>query len=202
MNYSTLVTGVSKRSSVHQSELEKSLVSDCKRNYMLQNTSGVCFWKKIDPEDEILMMVYLLMRKRRNHQQPKKWSEKYFSCITRCHSLSLVVIPYHSLNHSLSLDLPLVCLFINDPFFTVLSNLKFTKLCLFIHFRWIDVKSNRCFGGLSLISIILWEYCENNIKTFWYYSYENKRIISRKAARLFFLRLFEAFPPIGLCLFS
>ena len=35
----------------------------------------------------------------------------------------------------------------------------------------INVKSNRCFSGLSLI---LWEYCENDIKTFWYYSYENK----------------------------
>ena len=31
-----------------------------------------------------------------------------------CHSLSLVVIRCHSLYHSLSLDVPLVCLFIND----------------------------------------------------------------------------------------
>ena len=146
---------------------------------MLQNTSGGCFWKKMDPEDKILMMGYILMRKRRNRQQWKKWSEKYFCCITRCHLLSLVVIRYPSLNHS-------VCLFINDPFFTVLSSSKFTKLCLFIHFRWIDVKSNRCFGGFSLISIILWDYCEKNIKTFWYYSYENKRIISRRVVRLIF----------------
>ena len=53
------------------------------------------------------------------HQQRKKWLEKYSCCITRCHSLSLVFIRchwYHSLYHSLSLDLPLVYLFINDHF--------------------------------------------------------------------------------------
>ena len=100
--------------------------------------------------------------------------------VTRCHSLPLVE--------------PLVCLFINDPFFTVLSSSKFTKLCLFIHFRWIDVKSNRCFGGFSLISIILWDYCEKNIKTFWYYSYENKRIISRRIVRLIFFEIIRSVP--------
>ena len=63
---------------------------------------------------------------------------------------------------------------------------KLQNFVFFIHFQWIDVKSNRCFGGNSLISIILWEYCEN-IKTFWYYSYENKPIISWKIVRLFFL---------------
>ena len=47
-------------------------------------------------------------------------------------------------------------------------------------------KSTRCFGGLSLISIILWEYCENNIKTFCYYSYGNNQIISQKVVRFFF----------------
>ena len=123
------------------------------------------------------------------------------------HSLSFVVTRCYSL--------PLVILFVVTrittglSFYkwsllsTVLSSSKFTKLCLFIHFRWIDVKSNRYFGGFSLISIILWDYCEKNIKTFWYYSYENKRIISRRVVRLifFFLRSFEAFPPIGLCLF-
>ena len=40
-------------------------------------------------------------------------------CITRCHSLchssSFVVIHSHSLYHSLSLDVSLVCLFINNP---------------------------------------------------------------------------------------
>ena len=42
-----------------------------------------------------------------------------------------------------------------------------------------------CFSGLSLISIILWEYWENTIKTFWYY-YKNKRIISWKIIIFFF----------------
>ena len=87
-------------------------------------------------------------------------------------------------------------------FLSYLSSSKITELCFFIHFQRIDVKNKRCFSGLSLISIILWEYCENNIKRFWYYSYENKRIISRKAKRLFLLRLFKAFPPVRLYLFS
>ena len=69
------------------------------------------------------MMGYLLMKKRENHQQRKNWSDKYFCCITRCHSLSLVVIRYQALVVPLlSLDLPLVCLFIDNPFFTVLSS--------------------------------------------------------------------------------
>ena len=46
--------------------------------------------KKMDAEDEILMVGYLLMRKRRNNQQKKQRSEKYFCCVTRCHSM------YHS----------------------------------------------------------------------------------------------------------
>ena len=54
--------------------------------------------KKMDAEDKILMMGYLLMKKRRNHQQQKQWSEKYFCWITRCHSLyhflSLVITRY------------------------------------------------------------------------------------------------------------
>ena len=40
--------------------------------------------------------------------------EKVAEMVTRSHSLSLVVIRCHSLYHSLSLDVPLVCLFIND----------------------------------------------------------------------------------------
>ena len=36
-------------------------------------------------------------------------------CTTRCHSLLLVVIRCDLLYHSLSLDISLVCLFINDP---------------------------------------------------------------------------------------
>ena len=110
---------------------------------------------------------------------------------------------------------------INKPLTTVCVS-KFSRFCshassflryqaqklqnsvFFIHFPWIDVKSKRCFGGLSLISIILREYCENNIKTFWYYSYENKLIISWKIVRFFFffLRSFKAFPLIRLYLFS
>ena len=35
-------------------------------------------------------------------------------CTTRCHSLLLVVIHCNSLYHSLSLDVPLICLFINN----------------------------------------------------------------------------------------
>ena len=61
-------------------------------------------------------------------------------------------------------------------FFPMLSSSKMAELCFFIHFQRIDVKSNRSFGGLLFISIILWEYCENNIKAF----YENNRIISWK----------------------
>ena len=38
-------------------------------------------------------------------------------CATRCRSLSLVVIRCHLLYHSLPLDIPLVCLFINDRYF-------------------------------------------------------------------------------------
>ena len=41
--------------------------------------------------------------------------EKLAEMVTHCHSLSFVVIRCHSLYHSLSLDLPLICLFINDP---------------------------------------------------------------------------------------
>ena len=86
-------------------------------------------------------------------------------------------------------------------FFSMLSSLNITELCFFIHFQRIDVKSNRCFSDLSLISIILWEYLENNIKTFWYSSSENKWIILRVVGRFFFfffffLRLFKVFPPI------
>ena len=91
--------------------------------------------------------------------------------VTRCHSLSLVplvVTRYHLMYHS------------SVTLWTILSPLcyhaqKATKFCLLIHFRWVDVKSSRCFSGISLISIIWWEYCENNIKMFSYYPYENKK---------------------------
>ena len=85
-------------------------------------------------------------------------------------------------------------------FSTILSGLKVYQT-LFVH-SFLMSWRNRCFDGLSLISILLWDYCETNIKTFWYHSYENKRIISRKVVRLIFLRLPEAFPPVGLYLFS
>ena len=70
---------------------------------------------------------------------------------------------------------------------------KLQNFAFFIHFQWIGVKSNRCLRGLSLISIILWAYCEN-IKTFWYYSYENKLIISRKVVRLTFFEIIQNVP--------
>ena len=96
--------------------------------------------KKMDAEDKILMMGYLLMKKRRNHQQQKQWSEKYFCWITRCHSsfvvtrhsLSLVVPLFVTCWHSLSLNVPLVCRFISDPFSTVLSSSKVYQI-LFVH---------------------------------------------------------------------
>ena len=87
-------------------------------------------------------------------------------------------------------------------FFPMLSSTNIMEFCFFKHFQLTDVKSNRCFSGLPLISIILWEHCENNIKTFWFYSYENKWIISRKILRFFFLRLFKTFPSMRLYLFS
>ena len=72
----------------------------------------------------------------------------------------------------------------------------FTEQCFFIHFPWIDVKSSRCFSGTSLISIILCEYCEDNIKTF------PHKIISQKNLRLFLWVLFKTFPLIRLHLLS
>ena len=98
---------------------------------------------------------------------------------------------------------------INKPLTTVCVS-KFSRFCshassflryqaqklqnsvFFIHFPWIDVKSKRCFGGLSLISIILREYCENNMKTFWYYSYENKLVISWKIVRSIFFEIIQS----------
>ena len=69
---------------------------------------------------------------------------------------------------------------------------KLRNFVFFIHFQWTDVKSKRCFGGLSLISIILREYCENNMKTFWYYSYENKLVISWKIVRSIFFEIIQS----------
>ena len=103
--------------------------------------------KKMDVEDEILMTGYLLMRKRRNHQQQKQWSKNIFVVLLR-------------------VDVPLFGLFINDPFSAVLSSSNVYQILMFIHFRRVDVKS---FSGLSLVSIILWAHYENNIWTFWYY---------------------------------
>ena len=57
-------------------------------------------------------------------------------CTTRCHALLLIVTRYHSLYHSLSLDVPLVCLFVNDNFSL--------KLCLMVYLiskliSWSDI---------------------------------------------------------------
>ena len=96
------------------------------RGTMLQNTSGCCFWKKMDAEDEILMMGYLLMRKRSNHQQRKKWSGKYFCSITRCHSLPLVINRFST---RLS--------FYKRPFFHSFIKLKVYRI-LFFHLFSMD----------------------------------------------------------------
>ena len=66
-------------------------------------------WAKKDSEDEILMMGYLLMRKRRNHQQQKLVREIFLLyhslsfVATQCHLLSLVVplvvTSYQSMYH-------------------------------------------------------------------------------------------------------
>ena len=108
-------------------------------------------------------------------------------------------------------DSPLRLAKINKPLTTVCVS-KFSRFCsyassflryqaqklqnfiFFIHFQWIHFKSNRCFGGNSLISIILWEYCRNNIKTFWYYSYENKPLILWKIVRLIFFEIIQSVP--------
>ena len=50
--------------------------------------------KKMDAEDEALIMGYLLMRKRRNYQKRKQCCGKYFCCITCRHSLSIFVTPF------------------------------------------------------------------------------------------------------------
>ena len=151
--------------------------------------------KKVDAEDEILNDGIFSNEK---NQKAKAVVREIFLLYL---SLSFVVTCFYSL----SLVVPLAVTrctirlsFLNDPCLLSYHAQKFIKFCLFIHFPCFDIKSSRCFSGLSLISIILWEYCKNNIKTFWYYSYENKRIISWKFVRLTFFRLFEAFPPIGL----
>ena len=90
-NYSTIGHGGWAKYQVLTNQNSRNSWCHIVRGTMLQNTSGCCFWKKMDAEDEILMMGYLLMRKRSNHQQRKMWSEKYFCSITRCHSLPLVI---------------------------------------------------------------------------------------------------------------
>ena len=47
-------------------------------------------------------------------EKKEKLAEMVTRCTTRCHSFSLVVIRCHLMYQSLSLDVPLVCLFIND----------------------------------------------------------------------------------------
>ena len=106
----------------HQTS-RSSQISLFRIKYEFDISFKIEIWEKLDKnkiyaEDEIIIMGYLLMKKRRNHQQRKQWSEKYFCCITRCHSLSL--------------DVPLFCLLINDPFSTVLSSSKVYQI-LFVH---------------------------------------------------------------------
>ena len=68
------------------------------------------------------------------------------------------------------------------------------KLRNFVFFKRFQLTSTvTCFSGLSLISIILWEYWENTIKTFWYY-YKNKRIISWKIIIFFFFEIIQSVP--------
>ena len=52
-------------------------------------------------------------------------------CTTHCHSLSLAVIHCHSLHHSLSLDIPLGCLFINDLSFMEIEFFIFVVAALY-----------------------------------------------------------------------
>ena len=84
-------------------------------------------------------------------------------------------------------------------FLSCVINLKITELGFFMSFQWIDVKNNRCLRGLSLISIILWEYYKKiskyfDIKTLCYYSLKNKRIISLKIEKLIFFETIGSVP--------
>ena len=54
-SYSTLVTSVSKKSSVDQSELEKYVVSDCKTNYMHY---GFEIWVPVSNDVLISSLIY------------------------------------------------------------------------------------------------------------------------------------------------
>ena len=128
----------------------------------------------MDAEDKILMMGYLLMRKRRNHRmiQQKCFFDHCFCCsktvikekfllyhsLSPWSSLSFVVSRFTTLCHSLTLVITRCTTRLSKykrSFLLFYLAQKFNKFCWFIHFRWVDVKSSRCFGGLSLISIIL-----------------------------------------------
>ena len=114
--------------------------------------------------------------------------------VTRCHSLSLVallnVIPYHSLSlfvicchslsfvvtrctircHSFSLDVPLVCLFINDPNFMSIKIFFIKKTIDQIRFVFLstrtcahhDLKGNLKYHTFSTVKgtspLTLWVY--------------------------------------------
>ena len=110
--------------------------------------------------------------------------------VIRCYSLSLVVALVDNRFYSLSLDVLLVCLFLSDSFSTVLSSPSF--VCSFI-FHGLTSKVavfERSFFDLNNLMRILW----NNMKMFWYYSYENKWMISRKFARLTFFGIIRSAP--------
>ena len=125
-NYSTVGHGGWAKYQVLTNQNSRNSWCQIVRGTMLQNTSGCCFWKKMDAEDEILMMGYLLMRKRSNHQQRKKWSGKYFCSITRCHSLPLVINRFST---RLS--------FYKRPFFHSFIKLKVYRI-LFFHLFSMD----------------------------------------------------------------
>ena len=105
--------------------------------------------------------------------------------ISLYNSFSFFVTCYTT-RHSLPPNVPFLFFYKRSFLYSFYQAQKFTNFCLFIYFRWFDIKSSKCFGGFSLISIILWEYCENNVKTFWYYFNENKQTISQKVLRLIF----------------
>ena len=120
----------------------------------------------MDEEDAILNWSVFSNEKKRNHQKRKQWSDKYFCCTFCCHSLLFVATRCSTRWQSFLLIVTRCtpCLSFFKRFF-LYCFIK-PKFCLLIHFPWVDVKSGRCLSGLSLISIILWEYCGTIWKCF------------------------------------
>ena len=82
------------------------------------------------------------------------------------------------------------------PVFGLNADIYGVNLRIQSEYRKIRTRKN------SVCGRFLRSNCGNNIKNFWYYSHENKWIISRKIVRLFFWRLFELFSETGLYLLS